>query len=300
MKQTKKRRKTTLHKHVRRHMKLAVVPHRHNQFRPYLIRRHGLAVVLVIVVGLLFGSNWLATGSVLGEEAKVTPVSLLANTNAEREKRNISPLEYNEQLSYAAFLKAKDMFKQQYWAHVAPDGTTPWQWFTRVGYNYAFAGENLAKNFRSADSATGAWMASEKHRENILNPNYTEVGFAVVDGALDGKPTTLIVALYGRPADEKGVAGLYRHTEGNAAPILGNGSVISQFGVILQSVSPTALGSAVLLLVVALVALVAHTYRKRLPPAIRKSWRYHHGLYKAAGLMVLAVMLVVLYSGGQI
>lgn len=300
MKKTKKpSRPKTIHKKVRRHVKMAVVPHRANQFRPHLIRRHGIAALLVVVVVTLFGSNWVSTGSVLGERADITAASLLAHTNVEREQRNMGALKYDKQLSEAAFLKAKDMFRQQYWAHVAPDGTTPWQWFARVGYNYAYAGENLAKNFRSTDTAMNAWMASDKHRDNILNPEYTEVGFAVVDGTLDGQQTTLIVALYGQPMSDTVVAG----AEGvhvNSPPVVSTGGIMSQFGVMLQSASPAALGSAVFLLIAAVIALTAHAYRRRLPPAIRKSWRYHHGLYKATGLTALAIVLVALYSGGQI
>gem|GEM_PF-5696315 len=38
---------------------------------------------------------------------------------------------------------------------------------------------------------------SPGHRANILNPNYTDVGFAVQNGTLVGGQTTLVVAHYG-------------------------------------------------------------------------------------------------------
>lgn len=279
---------------------MAVVPHRANQFRPHLIRRHGIAVLLVVVAVSIFGSNWWSTGSVLGDMATITPTSLLDDTNAERSQKHLAILKYSEKLSEAAFMKANDMFTQQYWAHEAPNGATPWQWFAKVGYNYTYAGENLAKNYRSTSAMMNAWMASQKHRDNILNSHYTEVGFAVVDGDLDGKQTTLVVALFGSPAASTAVAGA-TETRVSMAPVIHtDGSVIGQFGSVLQSASPTVLGSAVLLFGAALIALVAHAYRRYLPVPIRRSWRYHHGLYKAVGLTSVAIVIVALYSGGQI
>lgn len=300
MKKTKTpSRPKAVHKKVRRHVKLAVVPNKANQFRPHLIRRHGLAALLVAVAVLFFGSNWMSSGSVLGDKVEITADSLLKSTNYERVERRINGLKYSEQLSQAAMLKAKDMLKQQYWAHTAPDGTTPWEWFSQVGYDYAHAGENLARNFRSAEATVTAWMGSEKHRENILNNAYTEVGFAVVGGMLNNQKTTLIVALYGQPLSDDtavGVAGVHE----NMAPVLGDMSLMTRFGVALQSVTPAALSSIFLLLFATLVALMAHTYRKRLPFALQRSWRYHHGLYKAVGLMTMAIVLIAIYSGGQI
>jgi hypothetical protein len=232
---------------------------------------------------------------VLGVQANITATELLSDTNRERAKVGQPALRYDERLSSAAFFKAQDMFEHQYWAHEAPDGTTPWQWFAKAGYNYAYAGENLAKNFTTTDATVAAWMASTHHRDNILNEQYTDVGFAVADGSLQGKPTTLVVALYGAPASA--VAGI---TAPTVSATSGPMSLVSRIGLTLQTMSPAVLGSIVLLLAGAVTALIAHAYRKRLPLGLRRSWRYHHGFYKALGLSAGAVALVVLYSGGQI
>ena len=42
-------------------------------------------------------------------------------------------------------------------------------------------------------------MNSPEHRNNILNDSYTDIGIAVENGLIDGKDTTLVVALYGTP-----------------------------------------------------------------------------------------------------
>jgi uncharacterized protein YkwD len=299
MKNTKH--KKLIHHHVRRHVKLMLVPHRANDFRPRLVRSYGVLVLLGLA-GLAFitSNPSLGSTSVLGAEETVSSQQLLDDTNNERQKDNLPALAYNETLSAAAFLKAQDMFNNQYWAHVSPSGTTPWQWFSKAGYNYAYAGENLAKNFTTAAAATTAWMASPTHRKNILDEHYTQAGFAVMDGVLNGKHAKIIVALYGKPASPA-VAGATAPAPTTTAPVSTETVLpITRFGIALQSMTPAVLGSVALLSVAAVVALVAHTYRRQLPLSVRRSWRYHHGLYKSAGLMGAVVVLVVLYSGGQI
>lgn len=297
----KQAKKTTarISKHVSRHVKLALVPHRHNQYRPHLVRRYGLLAVIVLVLGLVAEHNLSVSGSVLGVRQPISTQDLLADTNTQRREQGLAPLHRNDELAKAAFLKANDMFRQQYWAHTAPDGTTPWHWFGQVDYSYAYAGENLAKNFASADATTAAWMASYEHRSNMLDPHYTEAGFAVMSGKLNGKQTSIVVALYAAPASPGVLAAQQTPVEEVSAtnqPL----NFVARFGVALQSLTPEMLGSFALLLVAAVTAVAAHVYRKKLPKPLRQSWYRHHGLYKAVGMTSLLVILVALYSGGQI
>jgi len=93
------------------------------------------------------------------------------------------------------------MFAKDFWAHIAPDGTTPWKFILDSGYKYLYAGENLAKDFQTSDDVVAAWMASKMgHRENILNTHYNEIGVAVVNGTLGGFQTTLVVQMFGSTA----------------------------------------------------------------------------------------------------
>jgi len=299
MKKTKKlTKKEPIRRRVRRRAQLTMVPHAANGFHPHLVRWYGIAAMLLVAVMSFAASHVMTGSSILGVKANITAVDLLNDTNAERTKQGEKPLAYNEQLSTAAYLKAKDMFAKQYWAHTAPNGTTPWHWFAEAGYNYADAGENLAKNFTTTDATIAAWMASTHHRENILNTNYTDVGFAVMDGTLDNQPTTLVVALYGTPV--KAVAGISTTANTTMAATDDDSSFVAKLGLSVQSMTPAVIGSVILLFAGGLVALLAHTYRRRLPPAVKRSWRYHHGLYKAIGLTSVAIVIVALYSGGQI
>ncbi|MET0980376.1 MAG: CAP domain-containing protein, partial [Candidatus Saccharimonadales bacterium] len=258
-----------------------------------------LLAILVAVVGLHMTYNMTTSGTVLGDRASITATALLDDTNKVREKNGLNPIALNQQLNQAAYLKAQDMFKQQYWAHTAPDGTQPWKWFADAKYNYSFAGENLAKNFYTADAATAAWMVSPEHRANILSPDYTEVGFAVMSGPLMGEEATIVVALYAAPAIES-VAGVQNSQNVVAATSGGSGGVVTQLGIAVQSLTPAAIGSVILLLFAAIVAFTAHLYRQKLPKPLRQSWYRHHGAYKMAGLSSVIVVVVTLYSGGQI
>lgn len=284
-----------IRKRVRHHTKQMLVPREANQYRPHLIRRYGILALLVAILGVQLIYNATTTGQVLGRESTVTIGGLLEQTNKARANDGENELVLNDKLTEAAQLKAKDMLVQQYWAHEAPDGTKPWKWFGQVDYNYSSAGENLAKNFSTSDAVVLAWLDSPSHRANVLNANYQDVGFAVVDGELDGQPTSLVVALYGQPtaAAVQGTAASFAsaNTEVTLGPV-------SKLGVAIQSLTPAALGSVVILLFAAGIAILAHAYRRKLPKALRQSWYRHHGIYKASGLMLVAIITVALYSGG--
>lgn len=279
---------------------MVFVPHKGNQYRPHLIRRYGILAVLLLIIGVHASYNVATTGNVLGSQISVTNNALLEATNAQRAVRHLPELKLNPQLSSAAYQKASDMFRQQYWAHVAPDGTTPWAWFKKVGYAYSYAGENLAKNFTTADAAMTAWMASPEHRANVLDSHYTDAGFAVVSGTLNGENTLLVVALYGAPTGATAVAGAQTTVVTNASIAARPINTATRIGMSLQSLTPATLGSIVLLLVMAGVAFTAHLYRDKLPRAIKQTWRRHHGLIKATGMVSVVMMVITLYGGGQI
>ena len=277
-----------------RHVKMAVVPHKGNDHRPHLIRRYGIALVLALVIVSQGVYNSVVSGNVLGIQAELTSKTLLEASNKARIENGVPALAINEALNTAAQLKLDNMFQQQYWAHVAPDGTTPWHWFEQANYRYSEAGENLAKNFSTSGGVVSAWMVSPTHRANVLKDTYKDVGFAVKTGELNGKQTTLVVAMYGT-SDKQMVQGAANTDAPTVGVML---SPMAQFGLTLKEMSPVTIASIVVLLLVANVALVAHLYRKKLPLALRKSWYRHHGAYKAIFLVLVATLMVAVYSGG--
>ena len=280
-----------------RAVKLAVIPHKDNDYRPHLIRRYGLVAVVFVVVGLQFGYNLSTTGNVLGRVSDITINSLFEQTNQTRIQAGVAPLKLDDKLNQAAYLKAQDMFSDQYWAHNSPDGTQPWKWFGDVSYNYNEAGENLAKGFTSTSAVIVAWLNSPEHKANLIKDSYQDVGFAVVSGELDGQSTSIVVALYGLPA-VSAVASA-QSTFSEAVPT-GQTNILTQFAVALQSISPAVMAGLALIAIVIIVASYSHAFRHKLPKVLRKSWYHHHGLYKAVGMVSLGLIIIFLYGGGQI
>ena len=277
--------------------KLLFIPHHANNYRPHIVRHYGIAIVLVSVIALQLGYGLITTGDVLGQQTNITANSLLIQTNKTRTASNEAPLRLNTKLNQAAYLKAQDMLTDQYWDHNAPDGTEPWYWFGQVGYNYSEAGENLAKNFTTTDAVMTAWLNSPEHKANILNGNYMEAGFAIVSGDLEGKPASIVVALYGMPANN-----VLSESDGvfNQANVKGDSDISTRLGVAINSVTPPLIVGLILIVVTIFVALASHSRRNKLPKIIQKSWRKHHGLYKSLGLTLFALILLFISSGGQI
>lgn len=291
--------KQPLKKHVHRRAKLAVMPHKDNDYRPHLIRRYSLLAVLLIVIAVQAFYNFNIGGSVLGGNADVSQEALLRETNQARSLHNIETLRLSDQLNQAAYYKAMDMFDNQYWGHNSPDGVEPWKWLADAEYSYYKAGENLAKNFYTAEATTTAWMNSPEHRANILEPDYTEAGFAVATAPLDGSVTTIVVALYGRPASTGAVATgatVAAATTQNAAP-----SLLARIGIGVQSITPAALGSMAILAFLMLVSFMAHMYRDHIPVATHHPrHRHHHGAIKMGLMFSFIIGMILLYGGGQI
>jgi len=136
---------------------------------------------------------------VLGYASDIKVSELLNLTNKKRTSDGLPALTLNEALSKAAYKKAQDMFAKDYWAHVSPDGIEPWDFILAEKYDYSYAGENLAKNFNSSKEVVDAWISSPSHKDNMISKNYDEIGFAVVNGTLDGYKTTLVVQFFGKP-----------------------------------------------------------------------------------------------------
>jgi uncharacterized protein YkwD len=133
-----------------------------------------------------------------------TAISLTGNAlkdlslvNAIREKNELIGLEWNERLAVAASEKAEDMVADSYFEHTAPDGVKAWNFILDAGYNYRYAGENLAIDFENINKAEQAWENSPTHLKNILGIQYSEFGFGEANGEINGKDTTVYVQLFG-------------------------------------------------------------------------------------------------------
>jgi uncharacterized protein YkwD len=122
---------------------------------------------------------------------------IVSNVNIERQKQEKSILTRSKALDKAAMLKAQDMVGNNYFAHTSPTGIDPWHWIGEVDYQYKYAGENLAMDFKTASAVHKAWMDSPTHKENIIAEKYTEIGVAVVSGIVkEGEVATNVAVQF--------------------------------------------------------------------------------------------------------
>lgn len=106
---------------------------------------------------------------------------VLSLVNQERVRNGLSRLTWGETCAGAAEIRAEEIV--QVYSHTRPDGSS-WDTACMEPSDNAMTyveGENLVagNSAVSPETVVAAWMNSEKHRENILNPNYTKlaVGF---------------------------------------------------------------------------------------------------------------------------
>jgi len=174
-------------------------PHESNNYRAKLLHHKTLLFLIIILFVGGFFLSFVKTNfsSVLGISSNVTLQELLVLTNKEREANGLPSLKLSSELSSAAEGKASSMLSENYWSHESPSGATPWVFIKNAGYNYTYAGENLARGFTNTQEVINAWMASPTHRQNMLSSNYKEVGFAIRTGVLTGEETVLVVEMFG-------------------------------------------------------------------------------------------------------
>lgn len=201
--------KTKLTRHSGHHKPRGLSEHAFEKvYWPYLPLVLAIAGLLTLTgrSGSLTSTLHNPTGRVLSYSTSMEPSKLLADTNYAREKNNGHDLMLNDKLSQAAQDKANDMASRNYWSHNTPEGNPPWVFAIADGYSYQKLGENLATGFNDEQATIYSWLASAPHRQNLLDPSYTQVGFGVANNpnytAAGGGPMTIIVAFYGEPAGQ--------------------------------------------------------------------------------------------------
>ena len=101
---------------------------------------------------------------------------VLSLVNQERVRNGLSKLTWGDSCEDAAETRAVELV--QLYSHTRPDGR-PWSTACDTPDNNAryLEGENLVvgSSAVSPETAVAAWMNSEAHRANILNPDYTKL-----------------------------------------------------------------------------------------------------------------------------
>lgn len=118
------------------------------------------------------------TVTVIDPPVKQWEYEVLTLVNKIRIKNNLSQLSWGDTCEEAALIRATETIS--YYSHTRPDGSS-WATACPVPNSGGVSGENLAVGNAAVSPASvvALWMGSESHRENILNPDYTNlaVGF---------------------------------------------------------------------------------------------------------------------------
>jgi uncharacterized protein YkwD len=105
--------------------------------------------------------------------------TILELTNKARAEKNLPALTVDSVLTAVARAHSANMAKKGEMNHVL-DGKNPADRVKEAGYHYSWTGENIAmgENVTVPDIFEG-WMKSKAHRDNILKPEYQEIGIGI-------------------------------------------------------------------------------------------------------------------------
>jgi uncharacterized YkwD family protein len=123
------------------------------------------------------------TGLTAGEQQMIDLV------NQARTMAGLQTLSADSALTHAARLKSQDMINLNYFAHQSPTYGSPFDMMSRFGITFQSAGENIACN-QTVAAAQQAFMNSQGHRDNILNPSFGLIGIGIVTGGPCGQMYT--------------------------------------------------------------------------------------------------------------
>jgi uncharacterized protein YkwD len=122
-------------------------------------------------------------GGSIPVNVEILKTRMLELVNNERTSRGLQALTLDPTLCAMANNYAHDMIQCGFFSHQSPEGEGPGQRAVSAGYVFLAIGENLAGGQTSPEQAMADWMKStEGHRENILSPQWKEIGIAVRTG----------------------------------------------------------------------------------------------------------------------
>ncbi len=139
---------------------------------------------------------------------------VLRLVNEARRREGLAPLAWNPLLEAQATAYACEMIHYGFFSHNNPvTGSSLADRVSEFGYEYWTVGENLAAGQRTPEEVVRAWLESPCHKQNILNPAFTELGVGVRVGGYYG---VYWVQEFGRPLSAGPYTGPVLHVPGCA------------------------------------------------------------------------------------
>ena len=121
-----------------------------------------------VTAGLKVGKNVAEPDNTSAWRANILVLSLV---NMQRSIYGLPDLKTREDLwERVAEVRAKEV--RTLHSHTRPNGSDWTTAYDEAGFQYLFAGENIAWGFKNEQSVVNAWMNSEGHRANILESGF--------------------------------------------------------------------------------------------------------------------------------
>ena len=125
---------------------------------------------------------------IFGETATATFAEEVVEmvNEARWENGQLPPLKAQSTLAGVAEAHSADMAQDNYVMHCDPDtGSLPWDRMSAAGYNWNYAGENIAAGYSSPSAVMEGWMTSSGHRQNILSTDFRDIGIGYFNQSTD-------------------------------------------------------------------------------------------------------------------
>lgn len=112
----------------------------------------------------------------------------LAVINGFREEKGIAPLRLSNELTQIACARAEEIAWSGKHSHTRPNGKKFSSMLKDAGITEGIAGENIGWGYETVNDVCEAWKNSQSHYENIMNPDFVEIGIGIAaDPDPDGK-----------------------------------------------------------------------------------------------------------------
>ncbi len=107
---------------------------------------------------------------------------VLDGTNSVRREYGLKDLSLDSILMETAYRYAQEMSKNNHYSHISLQGKLPIDRAMDLWYPALGVGENIGQNFESINEALLDWKESEPHLQHIIDPKFTDIWVACVDG----------------------------------------------------------------------------------------------------------------------
>ncbi len=99
--------------------------------------------------------------------------------NGYRAKKGIAPLKLNKHLTEIACARAEEIAWSGKHSHTRPNGLRFASILREAGIRSGTVGENIGWGYATVNEVCKEWKNSPSHYENIMNPNFTEIGIGI-------------------------------------------------------------------------------------------------------------------------